>query len=111
RLPSDAAIPASATKGDFASITRTADDLSIVCPADNLPPDVQSPHRWICLKLEGPFPFSQTGVLLSFIEPLSNNSIPIFAISTYDADYVLVQEEFAGLALDALRTAGHELLS
>ena len=63
----------------------------------------------MCLKLEGPFPFSQTGVLLSFIEPLSNNGIPIFAISTYDTDYVLLQQEFAGPALNALQTAGHEL--
>ena len=111
RLPSDVAIPDWAPKGDFISITRTSDELSIVCPAENLPANVHSPHHWICLKLEGPFPFSQTGVLLSFIEPLSNNSVSIFAISSYDADYVLVQEEFAGLALDALRTAGHELLS
>src|SRR5467141_1110952 len=110
-LPSDAALPDWATKGDFTSITRTLDELSIVCPADNLPPDVHSPHRWLCLKLEGPFPFSQTGVLLSFIEPLSNNAIPIFAISTYDTDYVLVQEEFAGVTLDTLRIAGHELIS
>jgi len=109
RLVPDAPIPDWATKGDFTSITRTADELSIVCPADNLPPDVHSPHRWICLKLEGPFPFSQTGVLLSFIEPLSRNEIPIFAISTYDTDYVLIQEEFAGAAFDMLRAAGHEL--
>ena len=68
-----------------------------------------SPHHWICLKLEGPFLFSQTGVLLSFIEPLSSNGVPIFAISTYDTDYVLVQEEFAGMAIDALQHAGHEL--
>jgi hypothetical protein len=61
------------------------------------------------LKLEGPFPFSQTGVLLSFIEPLSSNGIPIFAISTYDTDYVLIQEEFAGMALEMLQAAGHEL--
>jgi hypothetical protein len=111
RLAPGAEVPDWATRGDFTSITCTADELSIVCPAANLPPDVQSPHRWICLKLEGPFPFSQTGVLLSFIEPLSNNAIPIFAISTYDTDYILVQEECAGVTLDTLRTAGHELLS
>jgi hypothetical protein len=109
RLASDAAIPVWATKGDFTSISRTADELSIVCPADNLPPDVHSPHRWICLKLEGPFPFSQTGVLLSFIEPLSNNAVPIFAISTYDTDYVLIQEEFCGWSFEVLQKAGHEL--
>jgi hypothetical protein len=111
RLAPDAAVPAWVTKGDFTSITRTADELSVVCPVENIPHDIHSPHRWICLKLEGPFPFSQTGVLLSFIQPLSENGIPIFAVSTYDTDYVLMQEEFGGAALDLLRTAGHELIS
>jgi len=110
RLAPDAQVPIWATKGAFTSITRTADELSIVCPADSVPPDVRSPQRWACYKLEGPFPFSQTGVLLSFIEPLSANGIPIFAISTYDTDYVLLQEEFAGVTQQALDKAGHELL-
>jgi uncharacterized protein len=109
RLGPDAPIPAWATQGEFTSIARTADELSVVCPAENLPPDVHSPHQWICLKLEGPFPFSQTGVLLSFIQPLSSNAIPIFAISTYDTDYVLVQEELAAIAISTLQQAGHEL--
>jgi uncharacterized protein len=109
RLAPDASVPLWATKGEFTSITRTADELSIVCPIQNLPADVLSPHRWICLKLEGPFAFSQTGVLLSFIEPLSSNGIPIFAISTYDTDYVLIQEEWTGAAIAALQQAGHEL--
>lgn len=108
RLAPDAAIPDWAIKGEFTSVTRSPDELSIVCPMVNLPPDVQSAQRWFCLKLEGPFPFSQTGVLLSFIEPLSKKDIPIFAISTYDTDYVLIQEEFAW-AVDVLREAGHEL--
>lgn len=110
RLAAGAATPEWAGKGEFSSVTRSADELSIVCRADNLPPDVRSPHRWICLKLEGPFPFNLTGVLLSFIEPLSLKGIPIFAVSTYDTDYVLIQEEFAGAALDVLQQAGHELL-
>jgi len=109
RLAPDAPIPDWATKGEFTSITRTADELSIVCPVGNLPADVSSTHRWICLKLEGPFPFSMTGVLLSFIEPLSNDHVPIFAISTYDTDYVLIEEEHVGHAMEALREAGHEL--
>jgi hypothetical protein len=110
RLAPDAEVPDWATKGDFTSISRTTDELSIVCPTENLPPDVHSPHRWICLKLEGPFPFELTGVLLSFIEPLSRNGVPIFAISTYDTDYVLVQEESATSALDLLMAAEHQLL-
>jgi len=109
RLARDAAIPEWATKGDFTSITRTADELSIVCRLANLPREIRSAHRWQCFKLEGPFPFSQTGILLSFIGPLSSAGIPIFAISTFDTDYVLIQDEFANLALDAVERAGHEL--
>lgn len=111
RLSPEAPVPAWATQGDFSSITRTADELSIVCPTANVAAGMHSPHRWICLKLEGPFPFSQTGILLSFIEPLSNNAIPIFAISTFDTDYVLIQEEFVGAALGLLQQAGNELVS
>jgi hypothetical protein len=109
RQPQDAPVLDWATKGDFTSITRTVDELSIVCPADSVPKDIDPGSRWICLKLEGPFPFSQTGILLSFIEPLSNNGVPIFAISTFDTDYVLVQEESSGAAMNALQRAGHEL--
>ncbi len=109
RLAPDAPVPDWATKGDFTSITRTTDELSIVCPAENIPKDVDPGQHWICLKLEGPFAFSQTGILLSFIEPLSDNGVPIFAISTYDTDYVLVQEEFTGVTLQALDSADHEL--
>jgi uncharacterized protein len=111
RLAPDLALPVWAAKGEFTSITRTADELSIVCLAENLPPDVNSPQRWICLKLQGPFPFAETGVLLSFIEPLSSNEIPIFAVSTYDTDYVLVQEQSSSLAIELLQRAGHETVS
>lgn len=108
-LAADASVPDWATRGKFTSITRTNEELSIVCPMENLPGDVHSPHRWTCLKLDGPFPFEMTGVLQSFIEPLSGNGVPIFAISTYDTDYVLIPEEWGGRALDALRKAGHVL--
>ncbi len=108
RLAPDAPLPDWSSRGEFTSVTRSADELSIVCPADNLPPDVHSPHHWICLKLEGPFPFAQTGILLSFIEPLSTKDIPIFAISTYDTDYVLLQKDYLGNVMDILRAAGHQ---
>ena len=110
RLAADASVPEWATNGEFTSITRTSEELSIVVPMENLPADVHSQRRWICLKLEGPFPFEMTGVLLSFIEPLSGNGIPVFAISTYDTDYVLIQEDWAGPAMDALQQAGHVLV-
>ncbi|MFZ0421113.1 MAG: hypothetical protein WAM04_23640 [Candidatus Sulfotelmatobacter sp.] len=69
RLDPNSPVPDWATKGGFTSITRTADELSLVCPVENIPEEFPTSPRWICLKLEGPFPFSQTGVLLSFIDP------------------------------------------
>jgi len=111
RLAPDEPIPAWAGKGEFTSVSRSGDELSIVCPAENLPHDFEEKLHWVCFKLEGPFAFSLTGVLLAFIEPLSSKGIPIFAVSTYDTDYVLIQEEWIGAALNALHHAGHELVS
>jgi uncharacterized protein len=108
RLSPDAPIPEWALAGPFTSVTRTADELSIVCLADNLPPNVNSEQHWMCFKLEGPFAFAQVGILAAFIDPLVANGIPIFAVSTYDTDYVLVSEEYAGITVGALQEAGHE---
>jgi hypothetical protein len=108
RLPGEAALPDWAMSGIFTSITRTPDELSIVCPAESVPEGVQADKGWTCFKLEGPFPFSQTGILTSFIDPLSERGVPIFAVATFDTDYVLIKEEFVDMALDALGDAGHE---
>jgi hypothetical protein len=110
RLAANSPIPAWALGGEFSSVTRTAEELSIVCGAENVSPGVAFQSGWICFKLEGPFPFSQTGILAAFINPLSHHGVPIFAISTFDTDYVLIQEPFLGVAEDRLRDAGHELL-
>lgn len=108
RLNPSAHVPAWALQGEFFSATRTADELSIVCPAGQAPAEVQHEDDWVCLKLQGPFPFSETGVLVSFVQPLSDRAIPIFAISTFDTDYVLVKEAWVERTLDVLRDAGHE---
>jgi uncharacterized protein len=111
RLPGNAAVPTLAPNTLFTSITRTADELSIVCPADQAPPEAKCEMPWACFKLEGPFPFSLTGVLVSFLEPLAHEAIPIFAISTFDTDYILVKEEDAVRAENTLQAAGHKLVA
>ena len=113
RLASDARIPALALKGEFVCVVRTRDELSIVCREDvcteNRVPDGAPVGRgWVALKLEGPFPFSMTGVLASFVQPLAEAQIPIFAISTFDTDYVLVMRKNLEQAVVALGAAGHE---
>ncbi|HEY7096337.1 MAG TPA: ACT domain-containing protein [Terriglobales bacterium] len=105
QLPSDANLPAWAQP--FFSVTRTIDELSIVCLAQQVPIDVKSERGWACFKLEGPFPFTMTGVLASFLQPLAQAQISIFALSTFDTDYVLVKEHAMVAAVEALRHAGH----
>jgi len=92
------------------SITRTEVELSIVCPEANIPSDVKAATGWVCFRLEGPFPFTQTGILTSFIGPLSSHAVPIFVVSTFDTDYVLVPEEYVSEASRLLSEAGHELI-
>jgi len=111
RLPADAPAQQLAAISLFASVSRTADELSIVCPADQVPAGAKCEAPWACFKLEGPFPFALTGVLAAFINPLAQQGVPIFAVSTFDTDYVLVKEEHVAAALEALRAAGHELIS
>ena len=111
RLAADAAIPEWALRGALHCATRTSEELSIVCPAENVPAGVEANAPWSCFKIAGPIPFEQVGVLAAFIGPLAERGISIFAISTFDTDYVLVKEEFASRAMDALREAGHVLIS
>lgn len=88
--------------GGFASVTRTARELSIVCLERHLPPGAQAERGWACFELTGPFPFDMTGVLRSFIGPLAEAGVPVFAISTYDTDWVFVPGARQDDALAAL---------
>jgi len=108
RLPAKSPVPEWAMHGDFFSVTSNAQEVSIVCSELQVPSGIAHEGGWACLKLEGPFPFSETGILSSFIRPLAEHGIPIFALSTFDTDYVLVKHESVEKALAALRAAGHE---
>jgi uncharacterized protein len=105
RLAPDAAVPASIANAtpSFTSITRTDEELSIVCPVHYAPKSAKCESPWTCFQLEGPFPFALTGVLASFLDPLARSGVPIFAISTFDTDYILVKSEHADAALEAER--------
>lgn len=108
RLAANGAAPEWALRSPFFSLTRTVDELSIVCAEAQVPPDVPRESDWACLKLEGPFPFSETGILTAFVQPLSEHAIPIFAVSTFDTDYVLVKHAWVVRAIEVLKMAGHE---
>jgi hypothetical protein len=111
RLASDAPFPSGALQGGFFGVVRTRDELSIVCSEDGVPDGALAERGWAALKLEGPFPFSMTGILASFLQPLAEAKIPIFAMSTFDTDYVLIKGGDLERAVAALSDAGHEKLS
>lgn len=110
RLPAHDLILAWATHSAFFSVTRTADELSIVCGVQHVPPGVRCEQPWRAFKIEGPLPFALTGILLSIAAPLADANISIFALATFDTDYVLVREAQFDQAKAALIAAGHRLL-
>ena len=110
RLNPVARIPDWAMASGFLSITRTDEELSVVCPEEAIPEDVRSEGGWRVLRLEGPFEFSEVGVLASVVGPLAEADVSVFAVSTYDTDYVLVKAEQLEAAVSALRAWGHEVL-
>jgi hypothetical protein len=109
RLCSSNPIPAWADGGGFVSISRTDDELSIVCLQDRIPQDVQLDGGWSCFKFQGPFAFDETGIVLSVIEPLSSNGIGVFVVSTFDGDHMLLKSTDLDKARGLLANAGHSL--
>jgi hypothetical protein len=109
RLPPDAKIPAWASAGGFYSITRTRDELSIVCAEENVPDGIQCAKGWRGLRVEGKLDLALAGILASLLAPLADAGIAIFALSTYDTDYVMVKEEELERAIQVLVDAGYEI--
>ena len=107
RLAADAEIPAASLAGPFFSVTRTPAELSFVCTEEAAPAGARVETGWALLGLVGPFPFSMVGVLASVLQPLAAAGVSIFALSTFDTDYVLVKREKLDDALAALAAAGH----
>jgi hypothetical protein len=102
-------VPAWASSGSFTSVTRTEEELSVVCAEDAVPDRVKCEKGWRCLRIRGPLAFSETGVLSSLSAPLARAGISIFVVSTYDTDNILVKEELLGTAQAVLVSEGHTI--
>ncbi len=110
RLAADAAVPPWATHAArFLTISRTGDELSITAEQNRVPPEAQCERDYRALRVRGPLPLNLIGVLAAIADPLAAAGLSIFAISTYDTDYVLVKERDVASATLALRQAGHRV--
>jgi hypothetical protein len=108
RLPPDASIP-SWVAGSFTSVTRTTEELSIVCDDDAVPDGVRCERGWKGWRVAGPIPFELTGIAAALVAPLAAARISVFLLATFDTDYLLVKSEVHDAAAAVLRAAGHEL--
>ena len=105
----DKHIPYWALLGDFVSLTRTNEELSVVCQQDNVPEDIEAERGWRCIKVLGSFDFSVPGIHASLATPLAEAEISVLAIATYSTDYLLVKEGNLEKALQVLTQAGHSV--
>src|SRR5229473_3793678 len=107
QLDAGSPIPVWATQGPFFSVTRAGHELSIVTELSRVPVGVQSQRGWHVLKVRGPFVLSEIGVLAALATPLAEAKISLFAVSTFDTDYLLLASETLPAAITALERAGH----
>ncbi|HEX8408796.1 MAG TPA: ACT domain-containing protein [Thermoanaerobaculia bacterium] len=108
RLAPDAPLP-SWIAGTFTSVTRTDEELSVICDDDAVPADVKAERGWRALRVLGPIPFEVTGVAAALVSPLAAAGISVFLLATFDTDYLLLKDEVFARALDVLRAAGHDV--
>ena len=109
QMDKDARIPDWLLASTFYSITKTAEELSVVCPQTNVPEGIKRDEGWRCLKVEGPLDFSAAGILASLTMPLAKEGISVFAMSTYNTDYLLVKERHLEKAVQILSQNEHRI--
>lgn len=110
RLAADASLPAGIDRARFCSLTRTTEELSLVLPEEMVEAGWPAETGYRALRVLGPLDLGLTGVLASLAMPLAAASVSIFALSTYDTDYILVREGDLERAQQALAAAGHEVI-
>lgn len=101
-----------AVNGAFFSLTRTSQEISLVCEVSAVPANaVEVSRPWRCIAVVGPLDFSLTGILAPIATILAEARISIFALSSYDTDFILVRAETLEAASEALQQAGYKILS
>jgi len=106
RFDPNASVPNWALTCPFYSVTRTPEEVSVVCHEGLIPEETPCEKGWRCLKVQGPIDFSETGILSSLAQPLARADISIFALSTYDTDYLFVKEGNLRKTIEILSVEG-----
>ena len=112
RFDTDSPLPEWLSKSDFYSLTRTRDELSVVCNQAVIDPDNQflMDKDWRCIKINNLLDLSLIGIIADIADTLKEKKIPIFTISTYDTDYILVKNKQLDLAFKSLKSKGYKII-
>lgn len=109
RLDAEAPLPDWIDQSDFYAITRTEEELTVVCDEALVSLGTKSETGWRCLKVEGPLDFSEIGIIFSLTQPLAESGISVFLISTFDTDYLMAKENDLTKTIDVLTAVGHRV--
>jgi hypothetical protein len=109
RLDPEDEVPSWAGSEVLSSVTRTQAETTVICLEENVPAGIACNKNWRCLRIGGVLDFSETGILSSLAAPLAGEGIPVYALSTYSTDLVLIKERDLSRALHVLSGAGHKV--
>lgn len=110
RLDGTEELPGWADGPGFTSVSRSGEELSVVCDESRVPDHVHAERGFRCLRVAGPLNFAQTGILASIAGPLADAGISIFAVSTFDTDYLLLRGDDLAAAVAVLAAADHQIV-
>ena len=110
KLAQSTNLPEGLTECEFYSLSNSREELSLVCPEQILIQSENSSPNWKCLKVAGPLDLKLTGILAGLSDTLEKAKISIFAISTFETDYLLIQEQVLETAKTALESAGYKFI-
>jgi len=111
RLDPEEETPPWAGSAVLSSVTRTQAEMTVICQEESVPAGIPCNKNWRCLRIGGVLDFSETGILSSLTASLAVEDIPVYALSTYSTDLLLIKEKDLPRAVLALSGAGHRVFS
>ena len=107
KLGPGADLPSWVSSGTLMSVTATANETSVVCSYSAIPKKAKPEGPFTPYEVQGPLDFALTGILSALLSPLAEAEVSVFALSTFDTDWILVPQPKESAAEEAWRRSGH----
>ena len=110
KLSPDNEVPSWALTSSTFFLSKTSDELSIICPATEIPSEVKVSNGWRCIRVDGDLEFDEIGVVTTVSSPIANKGISLFLVSTHDRDYVLIHKDDLDNAISEYEKKGFSIV-